>query len=1080
MALQKQIVNIDVVNGIDTKTNPKLMQGKLIELKNAEINNGEIVKSSGYVNLAPTSTVTSNPSAVKALFQNGDNILALDSNSLSTYEESSNSLILPKTLNTLGRKEYSIASNIPTSSFLSEGANTIVSGSYGDYLVTAITYLNPLTSSVNDRTTVTVMNTKLGIKYPTVSEFDLDVYTPPVLSGARRRVQDVVCFPTGFVVYTAAYPNGTTNNMVLYESRFTYSGITSINTIIASNVMDLSTYGFGLGNYYRVSNSCYIGNLIVTTYLNRVSTNTANQAIIVRSTTGTTLQTISSIFATDISFSGSSTLPPRSSIGLGSVQINLSGTITTMLCVFGAGIMINIYTVGTSSLTLFRQDKTQFNLKTMQTISVGSIVNENKLVFLSHLFIEDIGTPLVKCPSVFYYDVPSSTWSGTNEKTIDSRFAYSGKSTMLGQGFVGSQMYYTTSNCYFCLYYFPYVGANPTNTTPYIERKCSIILVDRNLNVVDRLVDYIAALYGANSSFTNNASFPSFLPRVSSDSLSGRMIIPFLVETDITGSGSGLGFNYEVRGYEISEVVKTPIRSFSYGESLFISTNLLNEVSNSIMSENNFHDFPQVLPLSTLNSSGTFTNNGTFGFCAVFEWTNDNGEIVRSQPSIAKTIKIPATGNYSVTVYCTFPPYFSKRYNQTIKIFGTISNGNTYYLMNTINQVYTNESLSIQSNTYEPWNLVSPQTAFNVEILKEVTQSTAGDVLYTSGNVLGSFPFPSISTSTLHNNRVFAVPVSNKNSIQYARSFQLGSSLSTHPALTFNIEPRGGDITELASLDDKLIIFKSDYIYFVQGEGADLLGQNNSLTPPALINSPVGCSEPSSVVRTPLGVMFKSKKGIYLLNRSLQVSYIGADVERYNTNTIVSATLLQERNKVKFSTKEGDILNYDYYYNTWSVEDNLPFASTALLKGSYVGILPNGLIYNSSPSIFTRNGVSYRMLIKTAWLRMTGIQNFARAYKFLFLGTYKGTPEIDVSVAYDYDDNIVDVNNFDTSAFAPSIGKPYQFIVNFSRQKCQSIQIIIQDSVNATANTFSITDITVEAGIKNGTNKLPNVQSTGV
>ena len=47
------------------------------------------------------------------------------------------------------------------------------------------------------------------------------------------------------------------------------------------------------------------------------------------------------------------------------------------------------------------------------------------------------------------------------------------------------------------------------------------------------------------------------------------------------------------------------------------------------------------------------------------------------------------------------------------------------------------------------------------------------------------------------------------------------------------------------------------------------------------------------------GVFFKSAKGIYLLDRSFQVHYIGADVEAYNALTIVGAAVVPDTNSVR-------------------------------------------------------------------------------------------------------------------------------------------------------------------------------------
>jgi hypothetical protein len=75
----------------------------------------------------------------------------------------------------------------------------------------------------------------------------------------------------------------------------------------------------------------------------------------------------------------------------------------------------------------------------------------------------------------------------------------------------------------------------------------------------------------------------------------------------------------------------------------------------------------------------------------------------------------------------------------------------------------------------------------------------------------------------------------------------------------------GGDITALKAMDDKLIIFKENAIFYLSGDGPNNLGQQDTFIEPQLISSDIGCSVKNSVVLTPAGIFFKSHKGIHLL-----------------------------------------------------------------------------------------------------------------------------------------------------------------------------------------------------------------------
>jgi hypothetical protein len=102
-------------------------------------------------------------------------------------------------------------------------------------------------------------------------------------------------------------------------------------------------------------------------------------------------------------------------------------------------------------------------------------------------------------------------------------------------------------------------------------------------------------------------------------------------------------------------------------------------------------------------------------------------------------------------------------------------------------------------------------------------------------------------------------------------------------------------VTAIQEMDNNLIVFQKNKILALSGEFADALGANSSISKPSLLPSDVG-SLSSIVVQTPVGIMFESTKGIWLLDRGLSHSYIGADIEGHAA--VTSAVLLASNNKV--------------------------------------------------------------------------------------------------------------------------------------------------------------------------------------
>ena len=100
-------------------------------------------------------------------------------------------------------------------------------------------------------------------------------------------------------------------------------------------------------------------------------------------------------------------------------------------------------------------------------------------------------------------------------------------------------------------------------------------------------------------------------------------------------------------------------------------------------------------------------------------------------------------------------------------------------------------------------------------------------------------------------------------------------------------------------------------------------GANNDFSEAIKIAGNTGCANPASVVEIKDGLFYQDPtKGIWLLDRSLQEYYIGADVEAFNGYIVTSAQLSEGYTQVRFSISNGTDLVYDYVAGQWSVFTN--------------------------------------------------------------------------------------------------------------------------------------------------------------
>lgn len=340
-------------------------------------------------------------------------------------------------------------------------------------------------------------------------------------------------------------------------------------------------------------------------------------------------------------------------------------------------------------------------------------------------------------------------------------------------------------------------------------------------------------------------------------------------------------------------------------------------------------------------------------------------------------------------------------------------------------------------------------------------------IIYTNGGVVENICAPACSDIALMRSRLFLIDSEDPNLLWYSKQVLSGTPVEMSDLFSIFVSPTlgaqgsTGDCKCIAGMDDKLIIFKKSALYYLTGTGPDNLGNNNDFSEPQYIISTVGCDNVQSIVFIPQGLMFQSEKGIWLLGRDLSTTYIGAPVDAYNSARVLSAVNLSDNNQVRFTLDSGTVLMYDYYYNRWSVFDGIPGITATLFEGLHTYADEAGNIFQETPGEYLDHTRPVLIGFTTGWLNLAGLQGYQRAYWLLLLGKYITPHKLQVGIAYDYDSTIVDQAIVIPDNFAEPFGDddgnfgdvgPYggpgdveDPRIFFSRQRCQAIQITVQE-----------------------------------
>lgn len=481
--------------------------------------------------------------------------------------------------------------------------------------------------------------------------------------------------------------------------------------------------------------------------------------------------------------------------------------------------------------------------------------------------------------------------------------------------------------------------------------------------------------------------------------------------------------------------------------------------------EHGFMQYPMQCLLSS--NAGAGFPAGTYYYCYTYEWQDAYGQVHESAPSDPVKITL-AAAVASVSVRCSVLHFT----NKTSQIYIAIYRSTDGVLFQKLPE--TGFGSVVQS--------FKNNISYGYTDNKVASDLVGQPFLYTSGGELSNASPPACTYLSVFKRRLIAVPSEDINSVWYSKEIipattgAIGTPVSFASEFVLSVDEKGGPVTGCIQLDDKLLIFKPTTISVVTGQGPSNNGFNNDFSTPQIIASDTGASYGRSLVLTPIGIMFQSPKGYYIVDRSLSVSYIGAPVEDFNAAECLVSVLMFDRNEVWFGTNtSNNVLVYNYYFNQWSTL-KWQLKHACLFQNKFTS-LTGAFIAQETIGSYQRAGVGYAMKITTGWMNFADVQGFQRVYKLLLLGDYKSAHRLQVQVSVDFDDTVIQ-----TSTITATSSPPYQYRVFMTRQKCESIKFTIQDlapSVGSWNEGYNLSNMAFEVGIKKGLNKLSASKSVG-
>jgi hypothetical protein len=435
--------------------------------------------------------------------------------------------------------------------------------------------------------------------------------------------------------------------------------------------------------------------------------------------------------------------------------------------------------------------------------------------------------------------------------------------------------------------------------------------------------------------------------------------------------------------------------------------------------EQGFHFGPELIV--TVNAGGgSLTSGTTYLYRAWYERTDFQGEVHRGPVSIG-TLVTMGGGDTQVTL--TLPTLrVTQGTNTRICVARSLAadTGDTAELFRVTSLDPTTAGTA---NGYVA-NSTSVDTVSFIDRMSDATLRTQ-EPLYTNGGILSNDPSALGSVVFRGQSRLFFTDPSDGLTLRYSQPLDPGYGLEIPPDLAIGVDPFGGDITAGAFQDGRGVIWKASSIFLFQGDGPAPNGDTSTsgFSTPQLITSDVGCTDPSSIVLTPNGHMFKSAKGIYLLARDGSVSYVGANVEAYNTQTVRRATVMPDRTQIVFLTDSGLSLLYDHYHQQWSTFTNHEGLDAAVVNGQYHYLRTDGRVFRETPGVYLDDNARIRLRLETAWIHMLPqLAGFQRIWHLILLGTWVSPHQLGIQYQTDYTPGWTDSYWYDATGLSSSTG----------------------------------------------------------
>lgn len=281
-------------------------------------------------------------------------------------------------------------------------------------------------------------------------------------------------------------------------------------------------------------------------------------------------------------------------------------------------------------------------------------------------------------------------------------------------------------------------------------------------------------------------------------------------------------------------------------------------------SEVGFIHAPTIISVTAIGG-GTEVGAGTYSYQAIYEWTDTYGRRHRSAPSAPVSVTTVSAGRLRVLmtyIRVTQRTAVNESSEVRVVLYRTVNGGQLYQRVVESSVSYGGSSETIQ---YDDNNS-------DTELAEE-------EIIYTDGGVLANDLAPSCRYLAHSEDAVWFGGLFECNIVQRSKIIFPGEPIQCSDHASHQVV-LPGECTGLAYMDGQIAAFTRDSILLINSSSGPNDQGVGEFAPPRLHTTGIGCVDGRSVLETPEGIFFLSRRGIELLPRGFgTVQFVGEAIK---------------------------------------------------------------------------------------------------------------------------------------------------------------------------------------------------------